>query len=55
MNLVQRISHDLAIPEAMLEEALLYARRLVKHIKIEKKDGKIRKVYQPSRKLKVIQ
>ncbi len=39
----------------MLQEALRQSRRLVKHIKIPKKDKTYRLVYQPSKKLKIIQ
>lgn len=55
MTLIQKISNDLDVPTKMLDEAVLYARDLVKYIKMKKKNGGIRRVMQPSRKLKVIQ
>lgn len=55
MNLLDKISQDLNIPESMLEEALMYSRSRVKLIRIPKRDGGERKVFQPSKKLKVIQ
>lgn len=55
MKLKQKISEDLDIPIGMIDEAINAARRLVKHIKMRKRNGEIRTVVQPSRKLKVIQ
>ena len=55
MKLFERISNDLNVPAEMLHEALSLSRKLVKHIKIPKKDGTYRVVYQPSKKLKIIQ
>ncbi len=55
MQLIEKISKDLNVPNAMLVEALAKSRRLVKHIKIPKKDRTYRTVYQPSKKLKIIQ
>ena len=42
-------------PITRLDEALKNSRKLVKHIKIPKRDGTLRTVYQPSKKLKIIQ
>lgn len=55
MNLIDKISQDLNIPKEMLNEALFFSRNLVKLLRITKKDGGERKVFQPSKKLKVIQ
>lgn len=57
MKVIEKISSDLNVPVLVLEESLRQSRKLVKHIKIPKntKDGSYRRVYQPSRKLKVIQ
>lgn len=55
MSLLETISEDLNVPESMLNEALSRSRKLVKHIKIPKQDGSERLVYQPSKKLKIIQ
>jgi hypothetical protein len=55
MSLLRKISNDLNVPESMLTEALTQSRKQVKHIKILKNDGSIRLVYQPSKKLKIIQ
>lgn len=55
MTLLQIISGDLNVPESMLREALSSSRKLVKHLKIPKHDGTKRLVYQPSKKLKIIQ
>lgn len=53
--MIGTISKDLNIPEDMIKDTLLYSRKHVKHIKIPKKDGSYRRVYQPSRKLKLVQ
>lgn len=55
MSLLETISKDLNVPVSMLIDALSRSRKLVKHIKIPKKDGSERLVYQPSKKLKIIQ
>ncbi len=55
MSLIKTIAKDLNVPEFMLNEALSRSHKLVKHIKIPKKDGSERLVYQPSKKLKIIQ
>ena len=55
MKLIEKISQDLGLPEQYLSSALLNSRRLVKRIKIIKRDGNERVVYQPSKKIKVIQ
>ena len=55
MKILLKISQDLNVPLEMVQEALRQSRRLVKHIKIPKKDKTYRLVYQPSRKLKIIQ
>lgn len=55
MRLQENIAKDLNVPELMLSEALTRSRKLVKHIKIPKNDGSERLVYQPSKKLKIIQ
>ena len=55
MKLIKVISDNLNVPTDMLDEALKNSRRLVKHIKIPKRDGTLRTVYQPSKKLKIIQ
>lgn len=55
MSLISEIANELHVPATMLEKALEYSRILVKHISLPKKDGTSRKVYQPSKKLKLIQ
>jgi RNA-directed DNA polymerase len=55
MNLKNIISEDLKIPVSIIEEALNSSRKIVKHIKLKKKNGGLRTVYQPSNKLKTIQ
>ena len=55
MKLIETISNDLNVPVEMLQEATAFSRKLVKHIKIPKRDGTYRLVYQPSKKLKIIQ
>lgn len=55
MKLLELISRDLNVPEHMLTTALTLSRRLVKHIKIPKRDGTYRRAYQPSRQLKIVQ
>lgn len=55
MSLLETIAKDLNVPQDMLSDALSGSRRLVKHIKIPKKNGSFRLVFQPSKKLKVIQ
>lgn len=55
MELIKVISDSLNVPADMLDEALKNSRGLVKHIKIPKRDGTLRTVYQPSKKLKTIQ
>lgn len=55
IDILDKISRDLNVPLDMLEDALILARDQVRQIKIPKKDGSIRRVYQPSRKLKTIQ
>lgn len=55
MSLLETISQDLNVPVSMLNDALSSSRKLVKHLKIPKKDGSDRLVYQPSKKLKIIQ
>lgn len=55
MRLIEEISQDLGFPEQYLSSALINSRRLVKRIKVKKRDGGERVVYQPSKKIKVIQ
>jgi len=55
IDILEEISRGLSVPSSMLKDALSNARDQVKHIKIPKKDGTQRKVYQPSKKLKIIQ
>ena len=55
MELIKVISENLNVPSDMLADALKNSRRLVKHLKIPKRDGTLRTVYQPSKKLKIIQ
>lgn len=55
MELIKLISENLNVPSDMLADALKNSRRLVKHLKIPKRDGTLRTVYQPSKKLKIIQ
>jgi len=55
IDLIEKISSDLSVPSSMLRDALSNARDQVRHIKIPKKDGTQRRVYQPSKKLKTIQ
>ena len=55
MSLINIIADELHVPKEMLQEALAFSRILVKHILLPKKDGTFRKVYQPSKKLKLIQ
>lgn len=55
MALLDKISEDLQVPQTILAEALLDSRRLVRHIYIPKKGNRFRVVYQPSKKLKIIQ
>jgi hypothetical protein len=55
MELIKKISDELNLPQQMLTEALLMSRKYVKHLKIKKRDGTLRTVYQPSKKLKIIQ
>ncbi|HDZ00387.1 MAG TPA: hypothetical protein ENH52_02850 [Nitrospirae bacterium] len=55
MSLICKIADELYVPAEMLEDALSKSRILVRHISLHKKDGARRKVYQPSKKLKLIQ
>lgn len=55
MKLIKNISNELNVPSEMLYEAIGKSRKLVKHIKMEKRDGSERTVFQPSKKLKMIQ
>jgi len=55
MQLIQDIAEDLNAPVEMLYEALRNSRKQVKHIKMEKRNGAIRVVYQPSKKTKILQ
>lgn len=55
MQLINDISKELNTPTEMLHEALRESRKLVKHIKMKKRNGSDRTVYQPSKKLKIIQ
>ncbi len=55
MQLIDTIAKELNIPPEMLEAALSNSRRLVKRIKMKKRNGTDRIVYQPSKKLKIIQ
>lgn len=55
MKLIETISNDINVPQEMLTGALRNARKLVKHLTIPKRNGSPRYVYQPSKKLKIIQ
>ena len=55
MKIIELIAEELNLPISLMEKALDNARKIVKHIEIPKKDGNFRKVYQPSKKLKIIQ
>ena len=55
MQLIENISKELNAPPEMLFEAIRQSRKLVKHIKMKKRNGSDRTVYQPSKKLKIIQ
>jgi RNA-directed DNA polymerase len=55
IDIIDKISSDLNVPLNMLRDALSNARDQVRHIKIPKRDGSERRVYQPSKKLKTIQ
>lgn len=55
MNLINVISKDLNIPTSLLNEAISRSHKTVTHIKIPKRDGSIRLVYQPSKKIKILQ
>lgn len=55
MQLIENISKELNVPPEMLTKALKQSRTLVKHIIMKKRNGSDRTVYQPSKKLKIIQ
>lgn len=55
MNLINQIGKDLRIPEALIAEAMRDAYRLIKKVKIPKRDGTFREAYQPTQKLKLLQ
>lgn len=55
MSLLNIISKEMSIPEELLSEALINARLHVKHLQLTKRNGGLRTVYQPSKKLKIIQ
>ena len=54
-SIIDDIANDLNIPKKLQQESLNTSRKLVKHIKIPKRDGGYRLIYQPSKKVKVIQ
>lgn len=49
------ISIELSVPRDILRKALSRSKEQVRHIRIPKKDGSYRTIYQPSKRLKVIQ
>jgi RNA-directed DNA polymerase len=55
MELTKIISNQIGLPYIILDDALIKARTYVKLIKIKKRNGDYRYVYQPSKKLKIIQ
>jgi len=55
MQLIEKISKELNAPPEMLFDAIRQSRKLVRHIKKKKRNGSYRTVYQPSKKLKIIQ
>ncbi|MEP4545361.1 MAG: retron St85 family RNA-directed DNA polymerase [Saccharospirillum sp.] len=55
MQLDELICKDLGIDQSIIEEAVANARTLVKIFEIPKKNGDARKIYHPSKKLKMIQ
>lgn len=55
MQIINNISSELNIPAEILTDAMANSRKLVKHIKLQKRNGTDRDVYQPSKKLKIIQ
>lgn len=55
MSIKLQISTDLDIPPSMIDEAMAVARIHVKKLYITKRNGDVRVIYQPSKKLKTIQ
>lgn len=55
MTLIQTIADNINVPEQMLNSALKTSQLLVKHFKMEKRNGSNRIVYQPDKRLKIIE
>ena len=55
MHLKNVIAGDLGVPSSLIDTALLRSRSNVKMFTIKKRDGKLRYIFHPSKKLKVIQ
>ena len=56
MEIREKISNDLNVPLKLIDEALAFSRKHVKKVYINKKSGNSRRaIYQPSKKLKIIQ
>ena len=55
MQIKEVISKDLGIPESLIDEALSLARIQVKKFYKRKRNGQIREILQPSKKLKTLQ
>lgn len=55
MGIKEIISKDVAVPLSIIEDATRSARQLVKKFSIPKRDGSLRLIFQPSKKLKLIQ
>lgn len=56
MEIRKKISNDLNVPSKLIDEALTFSRRHVKKFYIKKKCGTSRReIFQPSKKLKIIQ
>ena len=55
MNIKDKIASDLDIPVSLIDQALSVSRIHVKKFSIVKRNGKMRKIFQPAKKLKTIQ
>jgi len=55
MSIKDKIASDLDIPVSLIDQALSVSRSHVKKFSIKKRNGKMRKIFQPAKKLKTIQ
>lgn len=54
-RLVQLIAAEVGLPKAIIEDIVYFAKTSVKHIKIPKRNGGTRTIYQPDKRTKLIQ